>query len=743
MAKNAAVAFGQVLNWDILDYNQIPRPQDDEMIPKQLKFLHDTHNLHPYCYQCLKENTAAEDGPQHTDGTCAWKKGDFLCRCTGMPKNAQKTIPTKEWEQWSAEKQEHWLEHFDPVYAAYKYLNWLPRISNEGDFFGIKVPAGLAPQAIMLSCTSKRKVFRIGRRLGKTNVLAVMALVHVSHHSRATHTGREAAQEGMSGDVLIIAPSANQLANIFREVRKLLGQADDALKKSVVGNIKNPQEIEFANGSKILGRVAPASGSSGDNIRGEGASLVLFDEMDFGSIDVLDVIWPIVQESPEHGIVGSSTPRGIREGSKFFEFCNSPQFSEFNFPSQLNPKWTIDQEIDARTANSWQKYEREFLAQWGEQEGGVFPASFVEAILKDYKYGKQSHSDPDALPYRPVDLIYVMGIDWNHSTGNEIVVLAFDPKTENVFIVERATVEGESYRQKHAVAKIIELNREWQPKWIYADQGHGYGQIEDLHLHGDHCLARLGMLREHNKAIDYTTDQKYLEVDARLKRIVKPVEAWGTEEMHDTADHNRVTKVRTKIVFVQALLRRFENSTIFFPGDDIDLKNQLLGYIELKVSGTHGSIYGPLDKKRVGDHILDALFLANWAIAKEFKSLGQIGMHTFARYQEIFHQNEEWAQGSGLIGIGASLAQQSQPPAHLNRMQGFHTESSNSGPTVLSPDKSNQIYSNRGTANHNPLGTEKGTMPGRTINGPNQVDRSHRTSYNPTRRDKLPNRRLF
>lgn len=112
-------------------------------------------------------------------------------------------------------------------------------------------------QAECLRNRDVRKVYRMGRRLGKTEIMVIEALWLVCTHKNFR--------------VLFITPYENQVELIFRRMREIL--ADSPLLKREISKIKNsPYTVEFNNGSVILGFTTGASSGSGAaSVRGQRA----------------------------------------------------------------------------------------------------------------------------------------------------------------------------------------------------------------------------------------------------------------------------------------------------------------------------------------------------------------------------------------------------------------------------------------------------------------------------------------
>ena len=121
-------------------------------------------------------------------------------------------------------------------------------------------------QAEMLRDNSLRKVYRCGRRTGKTEVMIIDGF-----HKACTHKNFR---------ILYVTPYENQVNLIFMRMRELIHDSP-LLKKQVVRMKNSPYTIEFSNGSTILGFTTGASSGSGAaSIRGQRADHIFLDEID-------------------------------------------------------------------------------------------------------------------------------------------------------------------------------------------------------------------------------------------------------------------------------------------------------------------------------------------------------------------------------------------------------------------------------------------------------------------------------
>jgi len=417
---------------------------------------------------------------------------------------------------------------------------------------------------------------------GKTEALCIAML-----HGMFTHSKFK---------VVVIAPFQSQIELIFSRLQGMI-QGNPLLSASVTRNVKAPNyAMELANGSRVRGFTAGTrSGQGAGSVRGQDASMLIFDEADMLCADDVNAASAIITNHPKATVWMSSTPTGKRE--HFYTTCNSRIFKEFHYPSQINPNWSDELEDFFHEQLTEDGYKHEVLAQFGEQEEGVYQAKYVEIAQSEYKYSEQTVNP---------NWHYSMGVDWNdRKVGVTIVVVGYDPANGLFYLVDKQIVSRGDYTQLAACEKVAEYNRLWNPFTIYIDRGFGATQYEVLRKFGFDSIATKG--KSHP--------------DSKLSRIVKAYDFGGTIETHDLFTKELVKKP-AKPFLVENSVRRFETCTIKYPKSDDKFTSALLGYIVKRMTMAGMPVYEQ-ENTRVGDHVLDAVNLALVAFTLEKTPFGK------------------------------------------------------------------------------------------------------------------------
>ena len=389
-----------------------------------------------------------------------------------------------------------------------------------------------------------------------------------------------------------VDPTLNSLEALNRgllEIKELslAGKVEELYSRFYASKINSLTEQVSSNGFKTVDISVPAT----KNFFANGMLTHNCDED-------MDAAMSITTNFPNATVWMSSTPSGKRE--RFYKTClNNKGYQEFHYPSSANPLFNERMDEQFREVLTEIGYVHEILADFGEQEVGVFQNSYTKAAQKDYKYGD--------LSYNP-RWTYSIGVDWNDTAnGTNIVVLGFDPDRNVFTMVDQKKVSRDGWTQLLACEKIVEMNRLWHPFAIYLDSGHGGTQFEVLKKFGYSALQNQDLDKKHP--------------DRQLVRILKMYQFGSKIEVRDPFTGEPINKP-AKPFLVEQLVRRFESQDIEISSLDQDLIDQLAGYIIERVSTAGVPVYGTSDKK-AGDHILDALMLANVAFPLELGPLGK------------------------------------------------------------------------------------------------------------------------
>lgn len=407
---------------------------------------------------------------------------------------------------------------------------------------------------------SKKLVLRLGRRLGKTDDMCVLILWFAyTQYNKGPNN---------QYDIIIATPYETQIDLIFKRLHQLIEVSP--LLGGLISRDVHHNICFNINGvtSNILGLTAGANNTTGgaNSTRGQRADVIILDECDYiGSNQVTNIL-NIRNEAPERiRLICASTPSGKHE--EYYRWCIGA--SKKYFPTQDDIKnnrftgymteekavgegngWTeiyapsnVNKELlkinpdtlqtyleDIRDELSEMRYVQEVMAEFGEEELGVYQKKYIYEAIKEgerlgYRYiTKWSKQDREAYLKRTQgQCIRILGVDWDkYAAATNMVCMEFDrfhqdadgrivPLFKMLFRIEIARSD---FTYVNAMNKIIELNDEYKFDWIAIDRGYGEVQLEMLHKYGlEHEETGLA-----DKVIGYQFSQKIEVTDPYTRK---------------------------------------------------------------------------------------------------------------------------------------------------------------------------------------------------------------------------------
>lgn len=388
--------------------------------------------------------------------------------------------------------------------------------------------------------------------------------------------------------ILIACPAKSQSKKWFDDICTVIDNDPD-LRGCVAQRQQQPfYLIRFLNGSSIsIFTTGSESGRKGDTVRSQSPRRVRLDEQDLLNPDDYKALQPLWRRYKDSEFHGSSTPTGAR--SMFWEMCTQfRDYKELHFPIMVHPDWGPEmEEACKREARIQDVYDHEYLAVFGDLEGGVFKTAHIDAARRDYDYFK--------CVYNP-DWKYFMGVDWNgQGTGTRIRIVGYDPQTRIRCMVAGAAIDQSV---QASIQKIREMNRAWHCEKIYVDAGFGFVQDELLRLEG--YFAK-------NEDDRRLLDIKVIDFGANISTN-RLVPRRGNDKYIGEKELER----RTKPFMVEGAAMALEQNLFIYSSHDKLLDDQFRAY-KVKTWSSHGYA-NTYDSGNVGDHDLDATMLALLAI---------------------------------------------------------------------------------------------------------------------------------
>jgi len=320
---------------------------------------------------------------------------------------------------------------------------------------------------------------------------------------------------------LVATPYDTQAREIFDQLNNFISN-NPVLEASVESIRRSPYEIVFKNKSRIkLYTAGTRSGTEGGSLRGQKASWLYMDEVDYLGDKDFEAIYAITLEAPKRiGVMVASTPTGRR--GKFYQICTQQKMNqtvemyhggadatgplanqfdintydrntaegwqEFYFPTMVNPEWSPSMEKELKGLYTEVAYEHEVMAEFGTEMVGVFNKDYID----------EASSNGYSLLSQPrIDSPIAIGVDWDKfGAATQIVVTQWNPLLERrprpeidgpgninygrFQVINRIEIPKGDFTYDNAVRKLIELDGIYNPFAIYVDRGSGEYQVEML-----------------------------------------------------------------------------------------------------------------------------------------------------------------------------------------------------------------------------------------------------------------------
>lgn len=384
-----------------------------------------------------------------------------------------------------ADEVNEWWTFNDPISWAKFEFDWDPRWY----------------QVEPLRCTARKKVLRCGRQIGKTEILSLLGLFYPATRPNFR--------------TVILCPYQDQVDIIFTRIRGFIQRSDTLSNPEFrIHDKMNPHTIEFyhpeGNSSLIGVTTGIRTGQKGDKTRGQTPSMLIVDEGDMLDDQTLEsILASLTGTGAIAQMVVSFTPTGKRGLVYRWTTNKKMDFKEFHFTSKVSPNWTPELELFYRESYSQAGYGREFDAEFGEMEVSLFQHKHIELSLQDYDIKKAPPEKGE---------IYCFGVDWNRKgIGVHIVVVGYKPETGQFRVAHKEIIDAGDFTQLTAVNRLAELNKIWDPDFIYVDTGYGDTQIETLKVLG---MGDPGS-RLHRKVVGVDFGSKVVVRDPLTKDFVK------------------------------------------------------------------------------------------------------------------------------------------------------------------------------------------------------------------------------
>lgn len=467
-------------------------------------------------------------------------------------------------------------------------------------------------QKDILNCSNKYKLTRCGRQVGKTLCMAIDMLFTAMNNNYLR--------------LLYVAPYLSQVKVLFEKTLMPLLLDVPEIANAIAKKPSHPYfQAIFKNHAEISAMTAGTrSGQKGAGIRGTSADRLYLDEMDFMGSDAIGAIMAVMFARPDSKVWVSSTPIGKRE--EFYKWAtdNKSPFrckecidagrmgSPFHLTSHVSPLFSDEADAFYKRTYPLDQYGHEVLAEWGEESMGIFRHTDLDHCLAlgrsdvvvDESTGisKQVSYTYDGL-VRSGKNLYILGVDWNkESTGVQLCVVEFNPNAEPIGglppfmyrVFRTDIINAKEFTQGGSVTRIMELDRELNLSFIYADEGYGTIQIE--------AIKKIAM--DNNRV-------------ALAKKVI-PINMASTQEIYDPITKQKIKKPM-KAFMVDNAARVVESRRLVLPDledERVGLVGQMREYVIIRKSASGHPVYSMNN-----EDMLTAFMLAVLGFAREYSEL--------------------------------------------------------------------------------------------------------------------------
>ena len=351
----------------------------------------------------------------------------------------------------------------DRIALAQEWFDWHPH-PGQRKWFDLRDDQGNEPQTLIAAC---------GRRWGKTEAISADVAVRLLIDSQLGQ--------------LLVAPTQDQATGLFDAVTEKLqseklqsdrrGNLPQILADLEVKRSPYPYIRRKSDGAILLS--ARSAGRNGRNLRGKGTTRrlprfrVIVDEAAFVPDEAIErALRPMLATVPGGGqLVMISSPNGKR-GAFYEAYCKGERqesgYRSIQSPSSENPLVDTAYLDEMRREMTERTFRAEFLGQFTDAAGMVFPEDDIEAAGIDDDYG----SAPLA------GMRYVAGVDFGRR-GDYTVCMVAEISPAGIRIVDFLRLQSVSWTIQ--IERVCDLLEKWRVCAVTADAtGIGDAVVEAL-----------------------------------------------------------------------------------------------------------------------------------------------------------------------------------------------------------------------------------------------------------------------
>lgn len=353
-------------------------------------------------------------------------------------------------------------------------------------------------QALFIKSKAKRKIIRAGRRGGKTTGIAILAIKKFLEGYR----------------VLYAAPTTDQLAAFWREIKKALGDAieagvyrknetehiieiDDSTEHTVVGLDVEPDALRQ--------RIRAKTAWNADTLRGDYADVLILDEFQLMNEDAWetvgapmlldnngDAVFIYTPPSLKSSVTSKATD--LRHAAKMFKRAQKDttgRWEAFHFRSQDNPHISEEALLEIIQDMTALAYKQEIEAEDVDEVPG---ALWTRALIEQTRVRKEDMPELQRV---------VTGVDPSGSSTTEAGIVTSGKgivdRTDHVYIFADDSLLAPS--PKTWASKAILAYDTHRADRIVGERNYGGDMVEETVRHVDESVSYKDVVATRGKLV--------------------------------------------------------------------------------------------------------------------------------------------------------------------------------------------------------------------------------------------------
>lgn len=341
-------------------------------------------------------------------------------------------------------------------------------------------------QSEMIACDDNFQVYFLGRRMGKSFILATLCLHEALFRKYAK--------------IFILSPTENQAKELAETITGLIERSQLVLNEVTTNNVL---EKKFRNGSRIVIRTSGGKGNV-SSVIGSGANLLVIDEIQDVGDELINKILPVLRgQKGKSKFIVAGTPRN-KSGFLFESLNNSPKIwnnGEWEYNENITgnstvfrkqtaylnendqiiasgtPRISIEELYEDMNNMSLIEFKQEYCLEFMSSISDVYPEELQAKIFYDV-ISVQNEDTRFAPPFKSSKNI-VWGLDVGKMRNESVLTIAEVVNATHYFNLNGDPIVEEIVNEDYSNVKEVKykkLDIKWRVEFAL---GTDYSDIED------------------------------------------------------------------------------------------------------------------------------------------------------------------------------------------------------------------------------------------------------------------------